>query len=85
MRDQQAMTARKATRETRRVAYTIGEVAGMTGRNRTTIWRWLKSGVLQPVPVPGGHRMVSAASLERLLRVDRAGGTARERATSNQV
>ena len=53
---------------TKRVAYTTGEVAAMLGRDRTTIWRWLERGVLQEVKVPGGRRMVTAASLEKLLR-----------------
>ena len=53
---------------TKRVAYTLGEVAVMTGRNRTTIWRWLNRGVLQQVKIPGSRNMVSAASLEKLLR-----------------
>lgn len=51
----------------KRVAYTTGEVSTMLGRDRTTVWRWLKRGVLQEVKVPGGRRMVTAASLERLL------------------
>lgn len=58
----------------KRVAYTSAEVAAMTGRNRTTVWRWMNSGVLQRVKVPHGRDMVSAASLEKLLRVDPAGG-----------
>jgi predicted site-specific integrase-resolvase len=57
---------------TKRVAYTMGEVAEMTGRNRTTVWRWLNRGVLQRVNVPGGRIMVSAASLEKLLQGERA-------------
>lgn len=56
----------------KRVAYSIAEVARMTGRDRTTIWRWLQKGVLQPVAIRGGRRMVSAASLERLLAGERA-------------
>lgn len=59
---------------TKRVAYTMTEVADMTGRNRTTVWRWLNRGVLQRVNVPGGRIMVQAASLEKLLRGDPAGG-----------
>ena len=54
--------------ETKRVAYTMAEVARMTGRNRSTVGRWMKRGVLQSVKVPGGRALVSAASLERLLR-----------------
>lgn len=61
---------------TKRVAYTMAEVAAMTGRNRTTIWRWMQRGVLKPVTIPGGRQLVSAASLEKLIRVDGAGGTA---------
>ena len=53
--------------ETKRVGYTISEVAAMTGRNRTTIHRWLERGVLRAIQVPGGKRMVQAASLERLV------------------
>jgi excisionase family DNA binding protein len=53
---------------TKRVAYTTGEVSTMLGRDRTTVWRWLKRGVLQEVRVPGGRRMVTAASLEKLLK-----------------
>jgi excisionase family DNA binding protein len=53
--------------ETKRVGYTIGEVAKMTGRNRTTIHRWLERGVLRAIQVPGGKRLVQAASLERLV------------------
>lgn len=49
-----------------RKAYTITEVAEMFGRDRTTIWRWLKSGALQYFS-PNGKRMISAASLARLL------------------
>jgi excisionase family DNA binding protein len=55
---------------TKRVAYTTGEVTAMLGRDRTTIWRWLKRGVLQEVRVPGGRRMVTAASLEKLLAAE---------------
>jgi hypothetical protein len=61
------MPRRKATASpTRRVAYTIGEVAAMTGRNRSTIHRWLMRGVLDVVKPPTGERMVSAASFERI-------------------
>ena len=59
---------------TKRVAYTMAEVARMTGRNRSTIWRWMNNGVLQQINIPGGRRLVSAASLEKLMRVDRVGG-----------
>ena len=52
----------------KRVAYTTGEVAAMLGRDRTTVWRWLERGVLQRVNVPGGRKMVTAASVEKLLR-----------------
>ena len=52
----------------KRVAYTTGEVAAMLGRDRTTVWRWLKRGVLREVKVPGGRRMVTASSLEKLLK-----------------
>ena len=38
------------------VGYTISEVAAMTGRNRTTIHRWLARGVCAPIQVPGGKR-----------------------------
>jgi excisionase family DNA binding protein len=51
----------------KRVGYTISEVAEMTGRDRTTIHRWLERGVLLPIQVPGGRRMVQAQSLERLI------------------
>jgi excisionase family DNA binding protein len=51
----------------KRVGYTISEVAAMTGRDRTTIHRWLERGVLLPIRVAGGRRMVQAASLERLI------------------
>jgi excisionase family DNA binding protein len=51
----------------KRVGYTITEVAAMTGRDRTTIHRWLERGVLLPIRVAGGRRMVQAASLERLI------------------
>ena len=53
--------------DTKRVGYTITEVAAMTGRNRTTIHRWLERGVLRAIQVPGGKRLVQAASLERLV------------------
>jgi excisionase family DNA binding protein len=55
------------TKGTQRVAYTTGEIATMLGRDRTTVWRWIERGVLQEVKVPGGRRMVTAASLEKLL------------------
>jgi excisionase family DNA binding protein len=55
---------------TKRVAYTTGEVATMLGRDRTTVWRWLKRGVLREVRVPGGRRLVTAASLEKLLAAE---------------
>jgi excisionase family DNA binding protein len=51
----------------KRVGYTITEVAEMTGRNRSTIHRWLEKGVLRAIHVPGGKRMVQAQSLERLI------------------
>jgi Helix-turn-helix domain len=50
-----------------RKAYTISEVAAMLGRDRTTIWRWLERGALQYFTPPSGHRMISAASLARLV------------------
>jgi excisionase family DNA binding protein len=53
--------------DVRRVGYTIKEVAAMTGRDRSTIRRWIESGVLRPIQVPGGKRMVQAASLDRLI------------------
>jgi excisionase family DNA binding protein len=53
---------------TKRVAYTMAEVAEMTGRNRSTVWRWLNRGVLQRVNVPGGRFMVQAASVEKLFK-----------------
>lgn len=53
--------------EVKRLGYTISEVAAMTGRNRTTIHRWLEKGVLRPIQVRGGRRLVQAASLERLI------------------
>ena len=53
--------------DTKRVGYTISEVAAMTGRNRTTIHRWLERGVLRAIQVPGGKRLVQAASLDRLI------------------
>jgi excisionase family DNA binding protein len=54
--------------DVKRVGYTITEVAEMTGRNRTTIHRWLERGVLRSIQVPGGKRMVQAQSLDRLIR-----------------
>jgi excisionase family DNA binding protein len=56
--------------QTKRVAYTTGEVAAMFGRDRSTVWRWLERGVLREVKVPGGRRMVTAASLEKLLAAE---------------
>ena len=53
--------------EIKRVGYTITEVAAMTGRDRSTIHRWLERGVLRAIQVPGGKRLVQAASLERLV------------------
>jgi excisionase family DNA binding protein len=53
--------------DVKRVGYTITEVAAMTGRHRITIHRWLERGVLRAIQVPGGKRMVQAASLERLI------------------
>jgi len=53
--------------DVKRVGYTITEVAEMTGRNRTTIHRWLERGVLRAIQVPGGKRMVQAASLDKLI------------------
>jgi predicted DNA-binding transcriptional regulator AlpA len=58
----------------KRVAYTMREVAEMTGRDRTTIWRWMNRGVLQRVKIPGSRPLVTAASVEKLLRVGAAGG-----------
>jgi excisionase family DNA binding protein len=54
--------------EIKRVGYTITEVAEMTGRNRTTIHRWLERGVLRAIQVPGGKRLVQAASLDKLVK-----------------
>ena len=51
----------------KRVGYTIAEVAAMTGRDKSTIHRWLERGVLRAIQVPGGRRMVQAASLDRLI------------------
>lgn len=51
----------------KRVSYSLAEVARMTGKDRSTIHRWLERGVLLPVQVPGGKRMVQAKSLERLI------------------
>ena len=42
---------------TKRVGYTISEVARMIRRNRTTIHRWLERGVLRAIQVPGGKRL----------------------------
>jgi excisionase family DNA binding protein len=53
--------------EVKRLGYTINEVAAMTGRNRSTIHRWLEKGVLRAINVPRGKRLVQAASLERLI------------------
>lgn len=53
--------------DVKRVGYTISEVAAMTGRDRTTIHRWLARGALRAIQVPGGKRMVQAASLDRLI------------------
>jgi predicted site-specific integrase-resolvase len=39
-------------------------------RDRSTIRRWLESGVLRLIIVPGGKRMVQAQSLERLIEGD---------------
>jgi excisionase family DNA binding protein len=58
---------RPVSPEIKRVGYTITEVAEMTGRNRTTIHRWLERGVLRAIQIPGGNRLVQAASLERLV------------------
>lgn len=60
--------------EIKRVGYTITEVAEMTGRNRTTIHRWLERGVLRAIQIPGGKRLVQAASLERLVNSEVRGG-----------
>jgi predicted site-specific integrase-resolvase len=57
---------------TKRIAYSMAEVARMTGRNRSTITRWMQRGVLKSVSIPGGRQMVSAASLEKLIQGDRA-------------
>ena len=46
-----------------RKAYTIAEVAAMTGRSTRTIQRWLDKGTLKSVFF-GGARMVSAPALE---------------------
>ena len=54
--------------EIKRVGYTISEVAKMTGRNRTTIHRWLERGVLRAIQIPGGKRLVQAASLDKLVK-----------------
>lgn len=53
--------------DVKRVSYSVTEVAKMTGRNRVTIYRWLERGVLRSVQIPGGKRMVQAASLDRLI------------------
>ena len=53
--------------DVKRVGYTIAEVAAMTGRDKSTIHRWLERGVLRAIQVPGGRRMVQAASLDRLI------------------
>jgi excisionase family DNA binding protein len=51
----------------KRLVYTIGDVAKMLGRDRSTIWRWIKKGLLREVNVPGGHRMVDARSVDILI------------------
>ena len=51
----------------KRVGYTLAEVAAMTGRDKSTIHRWLDRGVLRAIQIRGGKRLVQAASLDRLV------------------
>ena len=58
----------------KRVAYKITETARMLGCNRKTVYRWLKTGLLREVPIPGGKRLVDGRSLEKLLAGKAPGG-----------
>lgn len=51
-----------------RVAYSIPEIAEMTGRSRSTVYKWLAQGTLKAVRTSKGKQMVTAASLEKLLK-----------------
>ncbi|MXQ64457.1 helix-turn-helix domain-containing protein [Actinomadura rayongensis] len=66
--------------------YTPAEVAGFFRVDPKTVTRWAKTGTLNPITLPSGHRRYHAAEIHKLLQVGNApdptgpadGGTAPE-------
>lgn len=47
--------------------YTITKAAERIGVSRQTVWNWLNDGTLDEEPSFGYHRLVTAASIERVI------------------
>lgn len=48
--------------------YTITQAAVICGMNRTTLWRWIKSGKLQAYQIPSGQYKIKKEDLERFIQ-----------------
>jgi excisionase family DNA binding protein len=53
-----------------RAAYSVSETAELLGKDRTTIWRWIKRGGIKAVRIADGQPLVPAAEIARILSVD---------------
>ena len=47
--------------------YMLGEAAKITGRGRTTLWRWIRDGKLQSYRI-GREVLIEKAEVEKLRR-----------------
>ncbi|MFC0040149.1 helix-turn-helix domain-containing protein [Actinomadura rayongensis] len=54
--------------------YTPAEVANFFRVDPKTVTRWARTGTLNPVTLPSGHRRYPAAEIHRLLQVGNAPG-----------
>jgi len=48
--------------------YTITQAAIICSLNRTTLWRWIKSGKLQAYQIPSGQYKIKQEDLEQFIR-----------------